>query len=488
MQKLYLVTGTQHLYGQEIFDIINSRSYEISKFLSDKSKVNVNVEFLGLGTKAQEINKLFKEAENDEECIGVVTWMHTFSPSKMWINALNKFTKPILHMHTQYNAEIPFDKIDMDFMNLNQSAHGDREHGYIYTRMRKPRIVVTGYWKDEIFVEKVESFMRVAKGVDKSKSLNVVRFGDNMREVAVTEGDKVEAEIKLGWSINTNAVGDLVRYIENVTEEEVEEQFRQYNEKYNLKTEDIEAVKYQAKVQVAMRKFLQKREAWAFTNTFQDLYGMEQLPGIATQDLMSEGYGYGGEGDWKTAAMVTILKTMGEDKGLGTSFMEDYTYHFTNDEKYILGAHMLEVCPTISETKADIKVMPLGIGGKNPPARLTFDSKAGEAIQVTMVDLGDRFRIICAECEAIKPIENMPNLPVASTMWKLKPSFEVGTESWILAGGAHHTVMSYDVTLEEVKNFAILMGIEFIGIYENTKVSELQKELELKDIMYKLKG
>lgn len=481
MQKIYFITGTQHLYGKEIFDTIIARSKEITEYFSRNISIKCDIEFLGLGTKKEEIDKLFKKAESDEECIGVITWMHTFSPSKMWINALRTFSKPICHLHTQYNKKIPFEEIDMDFMNLNQAAHGDREHGHIYARLRKPRCIATGYWKE--MIKDINSFARVVVGVHTSLNLNVVRFGDNMRNVAVTEGDKVEAEIKLGWSVNTHPVGDLVEYVNTVTDEEVSCQMAKYKEKYNVSTDKIENIEYQAKLQVATRKFLEREKAGAFTNTFEDLHGLNQLSGIASQDLMAEGYGYGGEGDWKTSAMVHILKKMGEDKGVGTSFMEDYTYHFVDDEKYVLGAHMLEVCPTIAATKPEIKVVPLGIGGKADPARLTFESKAGDALQVSLVDLGNRFRLIVAECEAITPLEKMPNLPVASTMWKLKPNFEVGTKAWLLAGGAHHTVMTYDVSVEELRYFADHMDIEFVHIGEDTKIDQFKAMLDLRDML-----
>ncbi len=482
MKKLYFITGTQHLYGGDIFNIIISRSKEMIIYLSEKT--GNPVEFLGLGTKKEDIEGLLSQADKEEDCIGLITWMHTFSPSKMWIGALKSFKKPICHLHTQYSREIPLDKIDMDFMNLNQSAHGDREHGFIYTRMGKPRKVVAGYWKEERVLSKIRSFYKTCVGIDHSRTLKIIRFGDNMRNVAVTEGDKVEAEIRLGWSVNTHAVGDLVEYIKALEDQELREQIERYRENYIFLEEDLEAIEYQARVQGAIRKFLDDRGAKAFSNTFEDLYGMEQLPGIATQDLMRCGYGYGGEGDWKTAALVSILKTMGKR----VSFMEDYTYHFTEDEKLVLGAHMLEVCPSIAATKPKITVASLGIGGKNPPARLTFDCLPGEAIQVSLIDMGDRFRLIVADCEALKPLGKMPRLPVAKAMWRLKPNFEVGTEAWILAGGAHHTAMAYDVTAEEIEDFAQFLGMEFLHIHENTRIEEFKRELFFSDLSYRLKG
>lgn len=481
----WFVVGSQHLYGEEIFNTIQTRASEMAKFLSLKVEHFAKVEFKALVKTTEEIYEVAKEANQNEEVVGVITWMHTFSPSKMWIKGLSILQKPLLQLHTQYNKEIPWDEIDMDFMNLNQSAHGDREHGFIHSRMRKYRSVVSGYYQNDTVIKKVEDWMRAAIGVFESKKLNVVRFGDNMRYVAVTEGNKVSAEIDFGWSVNGYGIGDLVKYLDNVTQNEVREQLIKYNTKYDLDTPENDNVLYQAKIQVAMRKFLEDRNAKAFTTTFEDLTGLKQLPGLAVQDLMSEGYGFGAEGDWKTSAMLRVLYLMSAGTDQSVSFMEDYTYHLPDNDETVLGAHMLEVSPLIAEDKPKIQVHPLGIGGKDAPARVVFNAKKGAAVQVSLVDMGDRFRLIVADCEAVSPLQNMPKLPVAQAMWKLKPDFQTGTEAWLISGGAHHTVMSYNLNANILEQFANMLDIEFVHISDETTIRQFRKELRWNEVTHK---
>ena len=408
----------------------------------------------------------------------------------MWINGLTLLQKPYCHFATQYNKEIPSEEIDMDFMNLNQAAHGDREHGFIAARLRIPRKVIAGYWKNPDVVERIGSWMKAAVGVAVSKNLKVMRFGDNMREVAVTEGDKVEVQAKLGWQVNTWAVGDLVREMNAVTDSEIDVLMAEYTSEYDINTPDIDAIRYQAREEVAIKKMLDREGCMAFSNTFQDLYGMEQLPGLASQHLMSQGYGYGGEGDWKVAAMTAIMKAMGENGNGASAFMEDYTYHLEKNREYSLGAHMLEVCPSLAapDTKPRIETHHLGIGmNEKDPARLVFEGKEGDAIVASLIDMGGRLRLIVQDIVCVKPILPMPNLPVARVMWKAMPNLTDGVECWITAGGAHHTVLSYDVTAQQMKDWAKMMDIEFVHITQNTTVDALEKELFLNDLAWKLR-
>ena len=481
----WFITGSQHLYGNEILLQIDKDSQIIADYLN--SVLPCKVLFKPVVTTPDEITNICAEANADASCAGIITWMHTFSPSKMWINGLISLTKPLLHLHTQFNRDIPFDTIDMNFMNLNQSAHGDREHGFIGARLRLPRKVVVGYWKSDAVCMDIDIWMRAAIGAKESKSLKVVRFGDNMREVAVTEGDKVEAQIKFGWSVNTYGVGDLVNRIEAVSCEKLDSLIEEYKEKYNIDTDNIESVREQAKYEIALSELFEENHFGAFTTTFEDLHGLKQLPGLACQRMMEKGYGFGGEGDWKTSALLRIMKLMSSGLTKGTSFMEDYTYHLEPNNEYILGAHMLEVCPSIASAKPSIEVHPLGIGGKDDPARLVFDGKEGAAICVTLIDMGDRFRMIVNEVDAVKPIKDMPNLPVARAMWKPQPTLSISAAAWIHAGGAHHTVMSYDLTTQHMRDFAEIMGIEFIVIDKDTTISKIQNELLLNDVIWKFK-
>lgn len=485
--EFWFVTGSQHLYGQETLDQVALDSAAIVKGLNESGKMPCSIVCKPTVKTQDEVRAVFKEASHDDNCAGVITWMHTFSPSKMWINGLKDFKKPYCHFHTQFNREIPWNEIDMDFMNLNQAAHGDREHGFIGARLRMARKIIVGYWEDEEAQIKLSNWMRSAYGFIASQELKMVRFGDNMRQVAVTEGDKVEAEIKFGWDIEYRPVGDLVEAINSVTEEEIDAKMDEYKSKYDIDTDDIAAIRYQAKEEIGIRKVCEEFDYSAFVTNFQDLHGMDQLPGLAAQNMMADGYGFGAEGDWKVAAMDAIMKGMTEGMTGGTAFMEDYTYHFEKGNEHILGAHMLEVCPLVAVNKPKIQVHELGIGDRQPPARLVFDSKDGDAIVASLVDMGGRMRLIVNDIKACNPLNPMPNLPVAGVMWKPLPSLEVSAESWIMAGGAHHSVLSYDLTAEMMKDWANMMGIEFVHIGANTTVEALEKELFWNDIAYKLK-
>ena len=484
--EFWFITGSQHLYGEETLKKVEANSKIMVEGIAEDVAIPATLIFKKLVTTPNEIKKVMEEANFDPNCAGVITWCHTFSPSKMWISGLNLLNKPWLHLHTQFNRTIPVDEIDMDFMNLNQAAHGDREHGFIGSRLRKARKIVVGYWENKDVREKIGGWMRSAIGATVSKSLNIVRFGDNMRQVAVTEGDKVEAEIKLGWSINTHPVGDLVTAMNEFTEADIDAKVEEYRTKYEFTTDRIEQIRHQAHMQLGMEEILETEKAGAYTNTFEDLHGLEQLSGIASQDLMAKGYGYAGEGDWKTSAMTHIMKEMAKGLPKGTSFMEDYTYDLAEGNELILGSHMLEICPTIAEDKPRIEVHPLGIGGKSDPARLVFAGKSGDAIVASLIDMGGRLRLIVNDIECVCPFE-MPNLPVAATMWKPTPNLEISAEAWILSGAAHHSVLSFDLTADHMRDWAEIMDIEFIHINKETNIPDLKRDLFLADLAWKLK-
>jgi len=484
--EFWFVVGSQFLYGSEVLETVAERAAEMARALSEKLPYPVAYKLTAKTNR--EITDIVKAANFDDACAGIIAWCHTFSPSKMWINGLNSLQKPYCHLATQYNREIPNEAIDMDFMNLNQAAHGDREHGFIAARLRMPRKVIAGHWRDEKVRKRLSDWMKAAVGVAVSKEMKVMRFGDNMREVAVTEGDKVEAQAKLGWQVNTWAVGDLVREMSAVADQEIDDLVAVYRGLYDVATADISAIRYQAREEIAMKKMMDREGCRAFSNTFQDLYGMEQLPGLASQHLMSQGYGYGGEGDWKVAAMTAILKAMGENGNGASAFMEDYTYHLVEGEEYSLGAHMLEICPSLAAGRPRIETHHLGIGmnGKDP-ARLVFEGKAGKAIVASLVDMGGRLRLIVQDIECVKPIMPMPNLPVARVMWRAMPDLATGVECWITAGGAHHTVLSYDVSAEQLRDWARMMEIEFVYIDRDSTPEKLEEELFLKDLAWKLR-
>ena len=486
--NFWFVVGSQDLYGEEVLKTVARRAAEMAEKMSKSLPYPLIYKVTAM--RNDQISQIIKEANYDDSCAGIITWCHTFSPSKMWINGLANLQKPYCHFATQYNREIPNDDIDMDFMNLNQAAHGDREHGFIAARMRMPRKVIAGYWENPDVLKRIGDWMKSAVGVAVSRNLKVMRFGDNMREVAVTEGDKVEAQTKLGWQVNTWAVGDLVKEMKAVTQQEIDAQMAEYTALYDIHTENIEAIRYQAREEIAMEKMLKREGCMAFSNTFQDLYGMEQLPGLASQHLMAQGYGYGGEGDWKVAAMTAIMKAMGENGNGASAFMEDYTYHLAQGKEYSLGAHMLEVCPSLADpaVRPRIETHHLGIGmNEKDPARLVFEGREGEAIVVSLVDMGGRLRLIVQDILCVKPIMNMPNLPVARVMWQAMPNLTDGVELWITAGGAHHTVLSYDVTAAQMKDWAKMMDIEFVHITKDTTLDALEKELFLNDLAWKLK-
>ena len=485
--EFWFVVGSQFLYGPEVLATVASRAEEMASALNAGGKLPCKVVYKTTVKTPEEATETIKAANSDDKCAGVITWCHTFSPSKMWLNGLKLLQKPYCHLATQYNRSIPDNEIDMDFMNLNQAAHGDREHGFIAARLRLPRKVIAGYWQDDDVQTRLGDWMRVAAGVAFSKSLKVMRFGDNMRNVAVTEGDKVGVQEVLGWQVNTWPVGKLVEYINAVTDAEVDALMEEYKAKYEIATDNIASIRYQAKEEIAMKKMLDAEGCRAFTNTFEDLYGMEQLPGLASQRLMEQGYGYGGEGDWKVSALTAVMKAIGEGKTGGTAFMEDYTYELEKGKEYSLGAHMLEVCPSVAAAKPRIEVHPLGIGGKADPARLVFEGREGPAIVVSIVDMGGRLRMIVQDIECVKPIYKMPNLPVARVMWRAMPDLKTGVECWITAGGAHHTTLSYDVSAEQMRDFARIVGMEFVHITKDTTVESLEKELFLNDLAWKLR-
>ncbi len=487
-KEIWFIVGSQFLYGPKVLQTVAVRGQEMADFIDAQPQIPCRFVYKGTVKTADEFEQLAKEANYSDACCGIVTWMHTFSPSKMWINGLNLLQKPYCHFATQYNREIPDQEIDMDFMNLNQAAHGDREHGFIATRMRLPRKVIAGFWQDKPVLDELGAWMRSAVGYYESKHLRLVRFGDNMREVAVTEGDKVEAQIKLGWQVNTWPVGELVAEMNAVSEAEIDALVAEYLAEYDLATDQMDSVRYQAREEIAMEKMFQRVGAMAFSNTFQDLVGMRQLPGLASQHLMEKGYGYGGEGDWKVSAMTRIVKAMTEGMEGGTAFMEDYTYHLAKDGAYSLGAHMLEVCPSIAATKPRIEVHPLGIGDREPPARLVFEGAAGPAVVASLIDMGGRLRLIAQDVEAIKPIMQMPNLPVARVMWRAMPDLNTGLKLWLMAGGAHHTVMSYAADAQMLADWAEMMQIEFVHITKDTTVESFKQELFLADLAWKMKS
>jgi L-arabinose isomerase len=484
-KEFWFIVGSQDLYGEQVLATVAMRANEMAEKFSEVLPYPLRYKVTAMSNK--QISDVIREANYDTSCYGIVTWCHTFSPSKMWINGFSQLQKPYCHLATQYNREIPNNEIDMDFMNLNQAAHGDREHGFIAARMRMPRKVIAGYWKDQEVIERLSQWMRVCIGIRASQEMKVMRFGDNMREVAVTEGDKIEAQSRLGWQVNTWPVGDLVKEMAAIPEADVIYLLEEYRKEYDICTDNIDAIKYQAREEIAMKRMMDREGCKAFSNTFQDLYGLEQLPGLASQHLMSLGYGYGGEGDWKVSAMTSIIKAMGQKENGASAFMEDYTYNLVEGKEYSLGAHMLEVCPSIATGRPRIEVHPLGIGNRKDPARLVFEGKAGKAVVASLIDVGGRMRLIVQDIEAVKPILSMPNLPVARVMWKALPNLTTGIECWILCGGAHHTVLSYDVTAEMLQDWARIMQIEFVHISKDSTVESIENQLLINDIVWKMK-
>ena len=490
--EAWFVTGSQHLYGEETLKQVAEDSQKIARALSESAKIPVKIVFKPVLKTPDEIYKLCLEANSSQNCIGLITWMHTFSPAKMWIAGLKILQKPFVHLHTQFNRLIPWADIDMDFMNLNQSAHGGREFGFICTRMKLNRKVIVGYWQDDDVQDELATWLRAACAWHDSQGARIARLGDNMREVAVTEGDKVEAQFRLGYSVNGYGVGELVEYVKKVTDAEIDKLITEYLETYNIsetvrESENCkQAFREAAKIELGMRAFLEEENFKGFTTTFEDLYGLEQLPGLAVQRLMADGYGFGAEGDWKTAALVRAMKVMGTGLKGGTSFMEDYTYHLDPKGMKVLGAHMLEVCASIADGKPSLEVHPLSIGRKADPARLVFNVQTGQAVNATLIDMGNRFRMIVNEVEVVPPDGPLPKLPVARVVWIPKPNLKVAAAAWILAGGAHHTGFSQGVTAQHLEDFASMAGIEYLLINDETKLSEFKKELRWNEVYHYL--
>jgi L-arabinose isomerase len=490
--EVWFVTGSQHLYGPETLKQVAAHSQEIAAFFDKSEKIPVKIDFKPVMKTPEEITSLCIDANAERSCIGLITWCHTFSPSKMWINGLKLLNKPVLHLHTQYNRDLPWNEIDMDFMNLNQAAHGDREHGFIMTRMRINRKVVVGHWQDKEVIERIGIWTRAAVAWDDIQNAKIARFGDNMREVAVTEGDKVEAQIKFGLSVNGYGVGDLVKIVNEVSETEIDKLVKQYMEIFEVAADGRpggryhQNVRYQARIEAGMRKFLEEGGFKGFTTTFEDLHGLEQLPGLASQRLMDSGYGFGAEGDWKHSALVRALKVMGSGLKGGCSFMEDYTYHLNPAGMKVLGAHMLEICPTIGDGKAKLEVHPLGIGGKDDPARLVFNVPAGPAINASLVDMGNRFRMIVNSVDCVIPDADLPKLPVARALWIPQPDLKTGAAAWIYAGGAHHTAFSQAVTAEYIEDFCEMAGIEYLHIGKDINLKDFKKELKWNEMYFML--
>ena len=488
--ELWFVTGSQHLYGDETLKQVAQHSQEIVNSLNNAKHIPVNIVFKPTVKSPDEIYKVCQDANSNKNCIGIVAWMHTFSPAKMWIGGLKILQKPLLHLHTQFNRDIPWGEIDMDFMNLNQSAHGDREFGFIMTRMRLNRKVVVGHWQDEKVQMQINTWTRAAAGWNDWQNAKFVRFGDNMRQVAVTEGDKVEAELKFGYSVNTHGVGDLVKVMNETSDADIDKLCAEYGDQYKLVGslkkggDKFNSLRDAAKIEIGLRNFLTAGNYKGYTDTFEDLHGLVQLPGIATQRLMNEGYGFGAEGDWKTAALVRAMKVMAAGLSGGNSFMEDYTYHFEPGNEMVLGSHMLEICPSIADGNVSCEIHPLGIGGKADPIRLVFNVAGGSALNASVIDMGNRFRLLINEVEAIAPKHDLPKLPVARVLWKPYPDMRTGCAAWILAGGAHHTCYSQNLSTEHLTDFAEMAGIETVLIGKHTNVYQLKNELKWNEMFY----
>jgi L-arabinose isomerase len=492
--EVWFVTGSQHLYGPETLKQVAKDSQEIAKTLNDAGGIPLKVVFKPVLKSPEEVRALFEEASTSAKCVGLITWCHTFSPSKMWINGLKLNRKPLLHLHTQFNRDIPWSSIDMDFMNLNQAAHGDREHGFIMSRMRLNRKVVVGFWQEASVQRKIAAWMRAAAAWNDWQTAKFCRFGDNMREVAVTEGDKVAAQMKFGFAVNGYGIGDLVKVVNDVTDKQIDKLVAEYEATYKIAS-DLKkggarhsSVREAARIELGLRTFLKDGGFKGFTTTFEDLHGLAQLPGLAPQRLMADGYGFAGEGDWKTAALVRAMKVMATGLKGGTSFMEDYTYHLQPDNKLVLGAHMLEICPSIADGKVSLEVHPLGIGGKADPARLVFNGAAGPALNAALMDFGNRFRLLINEVDCVPAKQAMPKLPVARALWKCRPNFEDACTAWIYAGGAHHTGFSHVVTTEMLEDFGAMAWLEVVIIDADTKIRQFKQELTWNDAAYGLKS
>ncbi len=489
--EVWFVTGSQHMYGPEALSQVAANAQEVAATLGAAPEIPVRIVFKPVIIRPEAATALCQEANNTPACLGLITWCHTFSPSKMWINGLKQLRKHLLHLHTQHNRDIPWSKIDMDFMNLNQAAHGDREHGFIMSRMRMNRKVVVGFWKDASVWGRIGAWCRAAAAWADWQGARFCRFGDNMREVAVTEGDKVSAQMRFGYSVNGYGVGDLVNKVGAVTDAEIDALVAEYASAYKVSAElrksGSNSLREAARIEIGMRTFLQEGGFKGFTDSFEDLHGLVQLPGVAVQRLMAEGYGFGAEGDWKTSALVRAMKVMASGMKGGTSFMEDYTYHLDPNGMQVLGAHMLEICPTIAAGKPSIEAHPLGIGGKADPVRLVFDTPAGPALNASLIDMGNRFRLLVNEVKVVKPPKPLPKLPVARAVWIPEPNLAVSAQAWILAGGAHHTGFSQAVTTEMLEDFAEIADIELVVIDRDTKIRDYKQQLRSAELFYGLR-
>ncbi|MGO8698023.1 MAG: L-arabinose isomerase [Limisphaerales bacterium] len=488
--ELWLLPGSQQLYGPEALKKVHTNAQEVAAALNASNAIPVKVVLKPLITSAAAATAACQEASSSPRCIGLITWCHTFSPSKMWINGLKLLRRPVLHLHTQHNRDLPWSSIDMDFMNLNQAAHGDREHGFIMSRMRLSRKVVVGHWSAKEVQGHIAAWSRAAAAWHDWQEARFCRFGDNMRDVAVTEGDKVAAQIQFGYSVNGFGVGDLVEAISSSTEQQIDQLVADYGASYTVAPKLRKgggmrsSLRRAAQMELGLRKFLTEGNFSGFTDTFEDLHGLAQLPGLAVQRLMAEGYGFGAEGDWKTAALVRAMKVMGTALKGGTSFMEDYTYDMNAADAKVLGAHMLEICPSIAKGKPSLEIHPLGIGGKADPVRLVFDTPPGPALNASVVDMGNRFRLLVNEVDVVPPEKPLRRLPVARAVWKCRPDFETAATAWIYAGGAHHTGFSQAVTLEMLEDFAEMAGIEICIIDKSTRLREFRKDLRCNEVYY----
>jgi L-arabinose isomerase len=492
LYEVWFVTGSQLLYGEETLKKVEEHSKTIARFLDDQPTLPVKTVFKQVLTSPEGIHRLVLEANSSTRCVGIITWMHTFSPAKMWIAGLAALQKPLAHLHTQFNREIPWSDIDMDFMNLNQSAHGGREYGFMVSRLGINRKVIVGFWQDPEILAGIEAWMRAASAWSDAQGVRIARIGDNMREVAVTEGNKVSAQIQFGYSVNGYGIADLEFFVGEVSESKIDNLLAVYESEYTV-ADSLKAsgkrrtdLRDAARMELGMKAFLENGDFKGYTDTFENLGTLPQLPGLASQRLMAQGYGFGAEGDWKTSAFLRAMKVMGAGRPGGTSFMEDYTYHLDRKQMKVLGAHMLEVCPSIADGKPSLEIHPLSIGGKGDPVRLVFDTAPGPGLNATIVDLGNRFRMIVNEIEVTPTEHPLPKLPVARVLWTPKPDFTTAVTSWIYAGGAHHMVFSQSVTAEELEDFAEIAGIEFLLINDKTTVTELKKELRFNEVYYGL--
>jgi L-arabinose isomerase len=488
--QVWFVTGSQNLYGPETLRQVAENSRRVVEGLNASGRLPFPIVFKPVVTSADSILQLIREANAAKNCAGVICWMHTFSPAKMWIAGLAALQKPMAHLHTQFNRDLPWATIDMDFMNLHQAAHGDREFGFICARMRRPRKVIVGHWEDAEVQDRLAAWQRAAAGLHEMRSLKVARLGDNMRQVAVTEGDKVEAQIRFGVEVNGYGIGELVERMRDVTDAEVERLVAEYDRQYTMAPslrpggERRQSLRYAARTEVGLRAFLDAGGFRAFTDCFEDLTGLDQLPGLAVQRLMADGYGFGAEGDWKTAALGRVLKVMGTGLPGGASFMEDYTYHLDPRGPKVLGAHMLEICPSLAGDRPTCEIHPLGIGGKSDPVRLTFAASQGPALNVAMIDLGDRFRLVANEVDGVAPDQPLPNLPVARVFWTPRPNLKTAAAAWIYAGGPHHMVLSQALTCEHIEDFAEMAGVECLRIDAETRLGEIKNQLRWNEAFY----